>query len=104
MNPPPPNVRSIFGRALEIESAAARAAFLDEACGPDAALRGSRSGPNHRCVQRSLTNLQRSHRRHIDRGIRQHSHCHATRPPPWAVDQGPEAVYGESTMLFLGAP
>ena len=25
-------------------------------------------------------------------------------PPPWAVDQGPEVLYGESTMLLLGAP
>ena len=30
---------SIFARALEIESAAERAAFLDEACGDNAALR-----------------------------------------------------------------
>lgn len=25
-------------------------------------------------------------------------------PPPWAVDQGPEVLYGESTNLLLGAP
>ena len=25
-------------------------------------------------------------------------------PPPCAVDQGPEVLYGESTMLLLGAP
>ena len=25
-------------------------------------------------------------------------------PPPWAVDQGPEVLYGESTKLLLGAP
>jgi serine/threonine protein kinase len=39
MNPPPPDVRSLFGRALEIASAAERAAFLDEACGGNAELR-----------------------------------------------------------------
>jgi serine/threonine protein kinase len=39
MHPPPPDVRSLFGRALEIESAAERAAFLDEACGGNAELR-----------------------------------------------------------------
>jgi len=31
----PPDVKSIFGRALEIESPAARAAYLAEACGTD---------------------------------------------------------------------
>src|SRR5262249_25248528 len=25
-------------------------------------------------------------------------------PPPWAVDQGPEVLYGESTMFLRGAP
>ena len=35
----PPDVRSIFGRALEIEAPAARAAYLDEACGTDTGLR-----------------------------------------------------------------
>ena len=34
MTPTPPDMKSIFGRALEIESAAGRAAYLDEACGP----------------------------------------------------------------------
>jgi hypothetical protein len=33
------DVKSIFGRALEIESPAARAAYLEEACGTDAGLR-----------------------------------------------------------------
>ncbi len=32
---------SIFAQALEIESAAERAAFLDQACGDDAALRAA---------------------------------------------------------------
>jgi WD40 repeat protein/serine/threonine protein kinase len=35
----PKNVRSIFGRALEIDSPAERAAYLHEACGADAELR-----------------------------------------------------------------
>jgi hypothetical protein len=39
-----PNVQSIFGRALEIESSAGRAAYLDEACGPDAGLRAEVEG------------------------------------------------------------
>src|SRR5262249_49018502 len=34
-----PDVKSIFGRALEIESPAARAAYLEEACGTNAGLR-----------------------------------------------------------------
>ena len=44
MTPTPPDMRSIFGRALEIESAAGRAAYLDEACGPDAGLRAEIEG------------------------------------------------------------
>src|SRR5262245_19544561 len=40
----PPDVKSIFGRALEIESSAGRAAYLDEACGPDAGLRAEVEG------------------------------------------------------------
>src|SRR4051794_31420906 len=40
------DVKSIFGRALEIE-AADRAAYLDEACGPDAALRAEVEGLLH---------------------------------------------------------
>ena len=39
MTTTPPDVKSIFGRALEIESLAARAAYLEEACGTDADLR-----------------------------------------------------------------
>src|SRR5262249_19729025 len=39
MTPAPADVQSIFGRALEMESAADRAAYLDQACGPDAGLR-----------------------------------------------------------------
>jgi WD40 repeat protein/serine/threonine protein kinase len=39
MTPTQANVQSIFGRALEMESAADRAAYLDQACGPDAGLR-----------------------------------------------------------------
>jgi serine/threonine protein kinase/tetratricopeptide (TPR) repeat protein len=37
-------MQSIFGRALEIESPADRAAYLDEACGPDAGLRAEIEG------------------------------------------------------------
>jgi hypothetical protein len=37
-------MQSIFGRALEIESTADRAAYLDKACGPDAALRAEVEG------------------------------------------------------------
>jgi serine/threonine protein kinase len=44
MTPTPPSVQSIFGRALEIESSAGRAAYLDEACGPDAGLRAEVEG------------------------------------------------------------
>ena len=40
----PPDMQSIFGRALEIESAADRAAYLDQACGPDAGLRAEVEG------------------------------------------------------------
>jgi serine/threonine protein kinase/WD40 repeat protein len=39
MNQNSPSVQSIFGRAIEIASPTARAAFLDEACGADVALR-----------------------------------------------------------------
>jgi hypothetical protein len=34
-----PQMKTIFGQALEIESPADRAAFLDRSCGPDADLR-----------------------------------------------------------------
>ena len=44
MTTTPPDVKSIFGRALEIESPAARAAYLDEACGTDAGLRAEIEG------------------------------------------------------------
>ena len=44
MTPTPPDRKSIFGRALEIESAAGRAAYLDEACGADAGLRAEVEG------------------------------------------------------------
>jgi serine/threonine protein kinase/Tfp pilus assembly protein PilF len=44
MTPAPADVHSIFGRALEIESAADRAAYLDEACGRDAGLRAEVEG------------------------------------------------------------
>jgi hypothetical protein len=44
MNPLPPDVRSVFGRAPEIGSAAERAAFLDEACVPNAELRAEVEG------------------------------------------------------------
>ena len=39
MNLSPPDVKSIFGRAMEIASPTSRAAYLDEACGTDAGLR-----------------------------------------------------------------
>src|SRR3954452_24739923 len=38
------DVKSIFGQALEIAAADDRAAFLDQACGPDAALRADVDG------------------------------------------------------------
>jgi serine/threonine protein kinase/tetratricopeptide (TPR) repeat protein len=44
MTPAPDDVQSIFGRALEIESAADRAAYLDKACGTDDSLRGEVEG------------------------------------------------------------
>jgi serine/threonine protein kinase len=44
MTPAPDDVQSIFGRALEIESAAERAAYLDQACGPDDGLRAEVEG------------------------------------------------------------
>src|SRR5262249_61784947 len=40
----PPDMQSIFGRALEIESTTDRAAYLDKACGPDAGLRAEIEG------------------------------------------------------------
>ena len=39
-----PDVKSLFGRSLEIESPAARAAYLDEACGTNAGLRAEIEG------------------------------------------------------------
>jgi WD40 repeat protein/serine/threonine protein kinase len=44
MTTTPPDVKSIFGRALEIESPAARAAYLEEACGTNAGLRAELEG------------------------------------------------------------
>jgi WD40 repeat protein/serine/threonine protein kinase len=44
MKASPADVKSVFGRALEIESSVARAAYLDEACGADAALRAEVEG------------------------------------------------------------
>jgi hypothetical protein len=44
MTPTPRDVKSIFGRALEIDAAADRAAYLDEACGGDAGLRAEVEG------------------------------------------------------------
>src|SRR6516225_1979354 len=44
MPPAPADVPSIFGRALEIESAADRAAYLDQACGRDVGLRAEVEG------------------------------------------------------------
>jgi serine/threonine protein kinase len=44
MTPTPPDVKSIFGHALEIDSPAGRAAYLDEACGPDGGLRAEVEG------------------------------------------------------------
>src|SRR5262249_35136402 len=44
MAPTPPDAKSIFGHALEIDSPAGRAAYLDEACGPDAGLRAEIEG------------------------------------------------------------
>ena len=35
MTPQPPNPRSVFGRAMELDSAAERKAYLDEACAGD---------------------------------------------------------------------
>jgi serine/threonine protein kinase/WD40 repeat protein len=40
----PLDVKSIFGRALEIESPAGRSAYLDAACGPNAGLRAEIEG------------------------------------------------------------
>src|SRR5262249_45549508 len=40
----PADVQSIFGRALETESAADRSAYLDEACGPNAGRRAEVEG------------------------------------------------------------
>jgi WD40 repeat protein/serine/threonine protein kinase len=39
-----PDVKSIFGRALELDAGAARAAYLEAACGTNAALRGEVEG------------------------------------------------------------
>jgi eukaryotic-like serine/threonine-protein kinase len=39
-----PDVKSVFGKALELEAPADRAAYLDQACGGDAALRGQVEG------------------------------------------------------------
>jgi WD40 repeat protein/serine/threonine protein kinase len=44
MTPAPADVQSIFGRALEIESAADRAAYLNQACARDADLRAEVEG------------------------------------------------------------
>ncbi len=44
MNQSPPDVKSIFGRALEIPSPAARAVYLDEACGTNQSLRAEVDG------------------------------------------------------------
>jgi serine/threonine protein kinase len=44
MTPVSPDVESIFGHALAIASAAARAAFLEEACGGDSKLRADVEG------------------------------------------------------------
>jgi hypothetical protein len=44
MTTTPPDVKSIFGRALEIESPAARAAYLEEACGTNAGLQAEIEG------------------------------------------------------------
>ncbi len=44
MTTTPPDVKSIFGRALGIEAPAARAAYLEEACGTDAVLRAEIEG------------------------------------------------------------
>src|ERR1700739_3147385 len=40
----PPDVKSIFGRALAIESPQGRAAYLDGACGTDSGLRAAIEG------------------------------------------------------------
>jgi serine/threonine protein kinase/Tfp pilus assembly protein PilF len=39
-----PDVKSVFGKALELETPADRATYLDQACGGDAALRGEVEG------------------------------------------------------------
>jgi len=39
-----PDVKSVFGKALELATPADRAAYLDQACGGDAALRGKVEG------------------------------------------------------------
>jgi len=44
MKTSPPDVKSVFGHALEIPSPAARSAYLDEACGADAGLRAEVEG------------------------------------------------------------
>ena len=44
MTAPAADVKTIFGKALELPSAADRAAFLDQACGGDASLRAEVEG------------------------------------------------------------
>ena len=44
MTTTPPDVKSIFGRALGIDAPAARAAYLEEACGTNAGLRDEIEG------------------------------------------------------------
>ena len=40
----PPDVKSVFGKALDLEAPADRAAYLEQACGGDTALRGEVEG------------------------------------------------------------
>jgi hypothetical protein len=47
LNAPTSDAKTIFGRAIEIEDAASRAAYLDQACGPNEQLRAEIDGLVH---------------------------------------------------------
>src|SRR5262245_66656218 len=77
---------SIFAQAIEIESAHERAAFLDQACGGDPALR------------RELEQLVRDHFRAGAFLERPAAHIPATVDGP-AVSEGPGAAVGPYKLL-----
>ena len=52
-----PDVKAIFGKALEIESAADRSAYLDEACGGKPDLRAEDRGPIKGPIIKRATSL-----------------------------------------------